>query len=568
LRRRSDGRPNLFSYPDPAVSELVRSAVALAESSDGFALQPTVYMALGAAVNPDQLNADPEVSLRADAPVQLLALDGALERRPLALGQGGASDWMPDTVLHARPLMGWPLEPATRYALVLTSSLRAAAGVPFQAVAELRQGLAGEGPLAAHFAPLSARLSDYGMAAEDLVHATVFTTADPTREMRILSAQQAQMDAPHLKTPWAPPEDGEPRVYESEYPGLLWQVGDKPYSSGGGGFVVEGGVAQLGSAEEPMRLAIAIPQGAPPQGGWPVVIYHHGTGGDFKSFMSGSNSYARDLGRDGLAVVGIDQPLHGTRAVEGTNEEWHTFNPFNLKASAANLRQGALDLLLLHRMIQLGRLDADDPAIVLDPERIFFFGHSQGGLTGALVLPYLNPLPCAVLSGAGAGLTYTLLERKDPLDVAEALRGWGGAEGDLFASHPMLSLVQHAFEPSDPIASAPHWQSGGLHHLLVTSGRGDRQTPAITGDAMAMAGRVPQLEPVAVDLWRHELEGIYPNTGRVKGNATYDEGVVTAGYRQSRQGAHFVIFTSTPMRRMTQRFLNSCAAREVVLQTP
>ena len=76
-------------------------------------------------------------------------------------------------------------------------------------------------------------------------------------------------------------------------------------------------------------------------------------------------------------MIGLDQPLHGARAVAGTNTEWHTFNPFNLEASAANLRQGALDLLLLHRMIQEGALSSAEPRIALDPQRIFLFGHSR-----------------------------------------------------------------------------------------------------------------------------------------------------------------------------------------------
>ena len=35
---------------------------------------------------------------------------------------------------------------------------------------------------------------------------------------------------------------------------------------------------------------------------------------------------------------------------------------------------------------------------------------------------------------------------------------------------------------------------------------------------------------------------------------------ITAAYRQSQGGDHFVIFNSTPLRRMVTRFLTSCAA--------
>ena len=65
---------------------------------------------MGASVAAEHLTLDPETALNADAAVQLIALDGPPERRPLALGQGGADDWMTSTTLHARPLFGWPAE--------------------------------------------------------------------------------------------------------------------------------------------------------------------------------------------------------------------------------------------------------------------------------------------------------------------------------------------------------------------------------------------------------------------------------------------------------------------------
>ena len=561
LRRNAQGQPKLFSYPDPQAAELVRAAIALAETRSGFAVQPTIYIEMGASVAAEHLTLDPETALNADAAVQLLALDGPLERRPLALGQGGADDWMSPTTLHARPLFGWPLKPGQRYALIVTKNLKPAqADQHFNPVSEVAQALDSAGPQATFFKPLRDRLTDYSLQADQILTATLFTTANPTTELTTLSEAQAALPLPELSAPWRPTDPPTPRVYETDYLAPLWQHGAKPYSSSGGGFIFDSGTPQINNSEERMRLAIMIPQGEPPEDGWPIVLYQHGTGGDYRSFLDGSGSYAQELTASGIAIIGIDQPLHGDRAVAGTNTEWHTFNPFNLEASAANLRQGALDLILLHRMIRAGMLNSTEPRITLDTNRIFFFGHSQGGLTGGLALPHVSDLPCAVLSGTGGALSLTLLERKDPIDIAEALKGWGGAQGPLFASHPMISLVQHAFEPSDPISSAPHWQDKDPHHLLITSGILDQQTPASTADALAMAALVPQVEPIANDLWRHEFESMLPQSGRLTNNASYPNHQVTAAYRQSRSGDHFVIFRSVPVRRMVLRFLTSCAA--------
>ena len=42
-----------------------------------------------------------------------------------------------------------------------------------------------------------------------------------------------------------------------------------------------------------------------PASGWPVVLYAHGTGGNYLSFVSGG--VAERLARAGLASVGVDQ---------------------------------------------------------------------------------------------------------------------------------------------------------------------------------------------------------------------------------------------------------------------
>ena len=291
LRRNDQGRPRLFSYPDPQATELVRAAIALAETRSGFALQPTIYVEMGAPVAAEQLAVDPEAALDAAAAVQLLALDGLAQRRPLALGQGGADDWISPTTLHARPLFGWPLNPGQRYALVITKGLKPAqTDQRFQPVPEIAQALNSAGPQAAFFKPLSDRLADYGLQPEQVLTATLFTTANPTAEMAALSEAQSALPTPTLDSSWQPTDPPSPRVYEAHYSAPLWQHGAKPYSSSGGGFVFDRDVPQISTSNERMRLAIMIPRGEPPEDGWPIVLYQHGTGGDYRSFLDSSGS--------------------------------------------------------------------------------------------------------------------------------------------------------------------------------------------------------------------------------------------------------------------------------------
>ena len=69
-----------------------------------------------------------------------------------------------------------------------------------------------------------------------------------------------------------------------------------------------------------------------------------------------------------------------------------------------NPKQGALDdfqLLRLVKAIDVAAAPTTGAPIKFDPARIYFKGHSQGGLTGPLFLAAEPEVKAAVLSGAG-----------------------------------------------------------------------------------------------------------------------------------------------------------------------
>ena len=97
------------------------------------------------------------------------------------------------------------------------------------------------------------------------------------------AAVYAQAPAPTLDNLAYDGEDqaGVDDIYEGTYPGPNFQQGDPPYSSSGGAITNPPTVQRM----ETLRIAITVPKGDPPAAGWPVVIYQHGTGGDYKSFI-------------------------------------------------------------------------------------------------------------------------------------------------------------------------------------------------------------------------------------------------------------------------------------------
>src|SRR5207253_8708948 len=119
------------------------------------------------------------------------------------------------------------------------------------------------------------------------------------------------------------------------------------------------------------------------------------------------------------------------------------FNLNNLPAARDNVKQGAADDFQLVRLVEKLSVDKAPQTgrpIRFDPKRIYFVGHSQGGLTGPLFLAAEPKVPAGVLSGAGSVLILSLLNKKQPNDIA------GLVEAILMETplpeHPMLNLLQ------------------------------------------------------------------------------------------------------------------------------
>jgi hypothetical protein len=371
-------------------------------------------------------------------------------------------------------------------------------------------------------------------------------------------------------------------LYQGRYLGPVFQHGQRPYTTEGGGFAFrEDGQPIIHSWDE-MRLAVTVPLdlAAEPPRGWPVVIHQHGTGGDFLSHASSDSVMepAAQFALAGMVGLGIEQPLHGTRG-GGENTDILSFNYFNPDSGRTNFRQGAIDALYLAQMVHThgGVFETPDgKEIRIDPDRIYFMGHSQGGLTGALALPFLGPyVDAAVLSGAGGGLSITLVERKDPLDIAALLATTLDFDTDEVVSeyHPAVALIQWLVDVTDPINYAPYWFSEqgpwpGKQpvSVLLYSGLEDEMTPHRTAEALAAAGRLQWLAPEVVGTEAQALRGLDTSDGPLAGNAAGWNGPITAAFSQWDAPAdHFVIFDDGNAARIYREFLRSAATGEAVV---
>lgn len=533
-----EGRVDVSEFPAQDEVELIGRYVAHGTDLEGWGLSSPIYVRFAEDIDPDLLP-DTASSQDPGSPIWLVDVDPgsphrgervAVETRWTAVG----NRYEPDRLLAVAPVWGMPLRPATTYALVLLPPLARPGAMPegWQTREEWRD--------------LADWLTAEGLDPERVAAATVFTTQDPRADMaRIARAIHEELDRP----PQEPAlERVEARagyhVYQGHVTVPVWQAGERPYRDEGGSFVFDEDGAPRVQAWERVRFSLSVPKGEAPAAGWPVVLYSHGTGGDDTSFWSSGNSWDESYvaASRGAAMIGIAQPLHGDRATPDTNTELDSFNFTNPDAGRSNFRQGALDQVWLARWLAEGvSFEADSGTIALDPDRIAFFGHSQGGLVGAIAAPYMAAdLRGAGFSGTGGGMSLTLMLRKDPLDLAELMAAALGVEPEeLSTLHPAVGLVQMFSEVTDPLNYGSAWffEDPGVEgrplSIVMTEGTDDPYTPAVTTEALAAAAGVPIVGEAASAPLVMDLRGLGPEALPVTRNVEAWTGeALTAGLGQ------------------------------------
>ncbi len=566
-RLRDDGTLDLDDFPTASNASFVNDNLdTIASHTHGFSTNGAIFTSFDGALDADSLPTV-EGSLEQDASAYLVEVepDSATrgERTPLACSyRDGKSDYNPPHFLACMPFAGFPLRPDTTYALVLTDGLLDAKGVPVRASQRLRDVLRGrddgDDALAADLIDAYAPLADYllgeGDDLERVVGATVFRTQDPTKQLRALADDVHAQPAPTytnlaLYTGTLPSESGNYVALDGTYDTPIYQQGETPYALSGGDIRFSADGTPVRASTLSLRFALTVPDGPMPSDGYPVVLYHHGTGGDAYSFIDDGTAY--HFADAGVAAIGIDAPVHGTRKPDGVDPQLLFFNINNVLALRDNVRQGAVDLLVLERFVQAFHVSAADSptgqAIAFDPNRIFAMGHSQGGLTVPLMLPFSERVKGAMLSGAGASITASILYKTTPLNIPALARGilGLGPSDTLDAYHPVLSLVQAFSDVADSSNYVPYlyrWPGGRGLDVWATQGLLDTEAPPPVTDALVTAMALdpvdPQPRPVQGLGLRHAQTRSAPVRGNVKG---VDGQRYTAVYTQYPDDDHFLI---------------------------
>ncbi len=609
LRRDGAGKVVYEGFNDPFQSVLLGSYIKATKGLlDGFSPVGTCYMRFTGELDMAVLPRDPGESTKTDSAVQLVDVDpGSPERgkrHPVDISfRATPGVYVQKDTLSVMPMPGLPLRTRNRYALVVTTRARTAGGAGVKPSADLEEVL-GTRPatsrteaVRAAFGPALEELARAGIARDSVAHLTVFTTSDPTDELfRAVDDVHASVPAPLAKDWSSKQKTLAYDVYEGNFgPVPNYQSGKVPYAHEGGSFQLDAKGKPVVQNMFDMRFSMVIPKSdrcPEPEAGYPVVIYAHGTGGDYRSIMSASIGPA--LAAQCMVTMGVDQIFHGTRPgappEEDPNRDGNIqllfFNLNNPFAARSNGRQSAIDVVQQVRLFTDSKVSLPEEvsttgaAIHFDPSRIVFYGHSQGGVNGPLYLAADRSARGGVLSGTGSMLTIALLEKTEPKpSVANALRillsltdPEDAKELDLF--HPAINLTQAIVDPTDPIhymgriIKAPRtgfapksiFQTEGID----ADGKGDSYAPPHGIEVASVALGLPRQGPGVWPLREAQYAGLgdvlIPVDG-LSGNLAGGKATGALAQFVPKRGSdgHFVAYDVPEARSQIAKFLRNLA---------
>jgi hypothetical protein len=535
--RMKNGHPDLSNHPTPGSSLLGYDVVAryvdyVEQSADGFSASPTIFFRFNAPVD--------FTSLQGMGALRFVDLTGGFDLGFAWSATTGRGAYICNNSVAVRPSDGAPLVAGHTYAMLIASSVVDANRQTIKQASDLAALLAPSAPADstlttayAAYAPLRTWAQTNSVAAGTILNAAVFTVGHPQTIASKLPVAVAAAAAPTATSwircgdapspcPQAAASDDRacPTTLDPAFDELhalvslpIFQHGNEPYltPTDGGDFVLASDGTPTFQRTEQVCMSLTVPKGAAmPAGGWPLVVFAHGTGGSFRSAITEGVSDRLASVDDGMggtvnvAVLGIDQVEHGTRRGASTESPDDLFYNFaNPAAAHGNPLQAAADQIALLRFV-----DGFDLAAAASPTMaeikigaVAFWGHSQGATAGGIALPYAAVAVGAVLSGEGAGLIEGLLGKKNPVDIADALP-FVLEDMTVDVYHPVLSILQNAIDPADPLNHANGFVTAPVagasaKQLFQPYGIGDTYAPPKTEQAFAIAAALGIAVPPA-----------------------------------------------------------------------
>ncbi len=507
-RRRADGSVDIDNFPNPGNLFVDGMLNAADYDCNGFGLSSCIYLQTTARLKISSLPSLAD-SVTGSAPVFLIGVDSQspdyLQRTPVEVefhqdaGPFGAAN-----LLSLLPLQGRPLREERLYAAVVMRQVEDELGQPLGVslpMAQLAAGLQPAGMSSAAFSEYTTALDALqlaGVALDQIAGLAVFRTGQPSRRLQSLTQQVLSQPLPApLSTPTHLADHNNFCVYRTTIKLPTYQAGIPPFLFGGGQWEFDLQGQAILQGEEEANLYLTVPHGTMPAAGFPgCVLIRTGMGDAVPLVDRGVHAQAgasgvpgtgpaREFATAGFMGISVDGPHGGLRNVTGLDEQLLMFNMANPTAMRENLRQSALELILLAEVLAglsfpvscpLVTIPGGGPASV-DVGHLALFGHSMGATIAPLVLALQPRYGAVILSGAGGSWIENIMHKQSPLPVrqtAELILGYPGIGRQLYTHDPVLSLLQWAGESSDPQSYARYVTSepliGEPRHVLMLQG--------------------------------------------------------------------------------------------------
>ncbi|MCB9765498.1 MAG: hypothetical protein H6739_37335 [Alphaproteobacteria bacterium] len=250
-------------------------------------------------------------------------------------------------------------------------------------------------------------------------------------------------------------------------------------------------------------FTMIIPPVARERGGLPLVLIGHGM------FGTGDSMLTNGSGRDLL------QPFANQLGVVMVATDWIGFSGGDLdlivreilpdlsrvRVITDRLAQGQINAMSLVERVAAGL--GDDPAIgrtqpdpLVDPEQVFYYGISLGGIEGSTQVAISPSISRAVLAVPGAGWT-NMIQRSTQLRPLEAIID--ALYPDPLSQSLFLAAIQGFFDRADPAVFAPlvvddpDWPDAPDKVVVIQEAIGDCQVPNLATDTLSRAMGVHHL---------------------------------------------------------------------------
>ncbi len=526
LRLDAEGRMDYTGHPNPKDSAPVRDLIEGASRHEGASTITSVTFRFHGALA-QRMDTD-AIAPQRDAPFLIVDIDPQSPQRgrlyPVVAQTLPVDGYLAEYGLAVAPWPGVILPTRRTFATIVMRAANDAQGAPLgvaEEIATLAADAVPEGALGLRaadlYAPMFETLDMLGIDRTEVAAASVFTTADVVQDLSNLS--DALVDAYDIAIDdiALDPDDGDHATFceltaTIEFP--QFQEGTPPFNDKGL-FVLGADGLPIVQRQKRVPAHIVIPKTEMPAGGYPLVIYFHGSGGYSGQVVDlgkikvqgGSPTVGEGpalvLAEHGIASAGSALPVNPERLPGASAYEYLNFS--NLPAMRDTFRQGVIEQrLFIEELLRveippsaLGScvgpsLPAGETGYRFHEGELMALGLSMGGAYTNIIGAVEPKIGAVVPAGAG-GLWHRFVLDTAILDNAGALISiLLGSDSELSFLHPAMQLPAMAWEAVEPMVYMQRLAKRPLpghpvRDIYEPVGKDDRFFDSKTFDAAALS---------------------------------------------------------------------------------